>query len=186
MDTAILWLSVVLFLIVVFGALRSVLDRHWPFLRKLDDANQAYVVLAIAAAALFAWSHFGNRLEIKSIEIAGVKAQVVELRQKVATLAEQMEVFFTRKKIEVFNRKNWKDRVRKVGRSNGNVILEVTLEQAPIPNSIEVFEGVLLMPEQEYRVEGPVVRFPANTDKPELGLTIKYYPRADTDERGNR
>ena len=36
---------------------------------------------------------------------------------------------------------------------------------------------VLLMPEQDYHIDGRVVQFPATTDKPEIGLTVKYYPR---------
>jgi hypothetical protein len=133
-------------------------------------------VLAVAAAGIFVWAHFGTRLQIRSIEIAGVKAEIGDLQQKVTTLSEQMELFFKSKKIEEFNRSNW-DRVRAVEKSDGKVVLEVTLQQEPIPNSIEVFEGVLPMPEQDYRVKGRTVRFPANTDKPDIGLTVKYYPR---------
>ena len=104
------------------------------------------------------------------------------LKQRVASLSEQMELFFKSKKIEVFNRSNW-SRVRTVEKSGRKIILELTLEREPIPNSIEVFEGVLLMPEQDYRVEGRVVRFPANTDTPTDGLTIKYYSRVPSSER---
>ena len=43
---------------------------------------------------------------------------------------------------------------------------------------------VLLMPEQDYHIDGRVVRFPANTDKPENGLTVEYYPRVTTGGRG--
>jgi hypothetical protein len=185
MDKAILWFSLALFLIVVVGALRSVLERKWLFLRKFDDAKQAYLVLAITATVLFAWVHFGTRLQVKSIEIAGVKAEVGELQQRVATLSGQMELFFKSKKIEIFNRSNW-NRVRTVERSGGHIVLEATLDQEPIPNSIEVFEGVLLMPEQDYHIEGRTVRFPANTDTPEDGLTIKYYPRFASDESTKR
>jgi hypothetical protein len=62
----------------------------------------------------------------------------------------------------------------------------VTLDLPPIPGSVEVYEGVRLMPEQMYEVEGRVVRFPANTDKPVNGLTNKYYPRAAAPERGTQ
>ncbi len=176
MNTAILLLSLALFLIVVISALRSVPQPKWPFFRKFDEAKSAYIVLAVTAAALFAWAHFGTRLQIKSIEIAGVKAEIGDLQQKVATLSGQMELFFKSKKIEIFNRSNW-NRVRTVEKSRWHIVLEVTLDKQPIPNSIEVFEGVLLMPEQDYRVDGKTVRFPANTETPSEGLTIKYYPR---------
>jgi hypothetical protein len=53
----------------------------------------------------------------------------------------------------------------------------VTLQQEPIPNSVEVLEGVLLMPEQDYHINGRVLRFLANNDSPDTGLTITYYPR---------
>jgi len=176
MKTAALWISLILFLIVLVGVLRTILERRFPFVRDFNEATrQAYILLVLAAVGFFAWAQFD--LHIESFEIAGVKAKVGELQQKVNTLSDQMEVFFKSKRIEVFNRKNW-DLVRRVGKSGQGVILEVTLEQEPIPGSIEVYEGVLLMPEQEYHFEGRKLQFPANTDTPEAGLTIKYYPRA--------
>ena len=77
---------------------------------------------------------------------------------------------------------NWA-RVRRVSGTNQHYTLEVTMELPPIPGSVEVYEGVLLMPEQKYDVDGRVIRFPANADDPELGLTIKYYPRLVTAAR---
>ena len=53
METAALWLSLFLFLIVTVGALRSVFEQRWIFLRKFDDAKESYVVLAIVATVLF-------------------------------------------------------------------------------------------------------------------------------------
>lgn len=175
MKTAALCFSLILFLIVLVGALRSILERRFPFVRDFDEATrQAYLLLAVAAVGLFTWALLD--LHVESVEIAGVKATVGKLQNKVDTLSDQMEIFFKSKRIEVFNGKNW-DRVRRISRSREGVILEVTLEQEPIPRSVEVFEGVLLMPEQDYRLEGRKVRFPANSDTPQDGLTVKYYPR---------
>jgi hypothetical protein len=182
MKTAILYLSLFLLLIVVVGALRTVFDRRFPFVGKFcDTTRQSYIVLAIAAAALLAWN-FVDLRRVQSFEIAGVKATLTDVQQKVGTLSEQMEELFKRKKIEVFDSHNWAQ-VRKVRGSGRDVLLEVTLEQPPIVGSVEVYEGVLLMPEQEYKVEGRVLQFPANTDKPVNGLTIKYYPRIAAAER---
>ena len=86
------------------------------------------------------------------------------------------------KRIEVFNRKH-RDRVRRIGKSENGVILEVILEKESIPESVEVYGGALLMPEQEYRLEGRKVQFPANGDSRETELTVKYYPRAPTHEQ---
>ena len=87
-----------------------------------------------------------------------------------------MEVFFKSKRIETFDRKNW-SRVITIRKSKDGVILEVTLDQEPIPGSVEVYEGVLLMPEQDYKIDGRRLQFVANTVTPVDGLTIKYYPR---------
>jgi len=176
MKTFALWISLALFLIVLAGILRTIVERRFPFVRDFNDATrQAYVLLVLAAVGFFAWAKFDLRIE--SFEIAGVKATVGELQQKVRTLSDQMEVFFKSKQIEVFNQNNW-DRVRKVGKAaDGGVSLEITLEHEPIPGSVEIYEGVLLMPEQEYHFDRRNVQFPANTDKPQNGLTIKYYPR---------
>ena len=169
MNTAVVCGSLILFGVVLLGALRAVFDRRIPFFRKLDTETwQAYTVLAIAAIGVLAW-RFADLRRIQSFEIAGVKATLGDLQQKVDTLSDQMEAFFKRKKTEVFDKHNW-DHVRKVGTSGKKgVVLEVTLQQEPILNSVEVFEGVLLMPEQDYHIDGRVLQFPANTDKPEVG-----------------
>lgn len=180
MDTVVLNISLVLFGIVLLGAFRGIFERRSPFLRPLDESTlRAYTTLAVAAVGLLAW-RFVDLRRIESLEIGPIKTTLSEVQQKVETLSEQMEAFFKRKRIEVFDKRNWRQ-VRKVGYSSKQgVILEVTLQQEPIPNSVEVFEGVLMMPEEDYRIEGRIVQFPANTDKPEIGLTVKYYPRVST------
>jgi hypothetical protein len=176
-------LSLLLFLVVLAGALRTIFERNFPFIRKFcEDTRQSYLVLVIAAASLLAWNYVDLR-RVQSFEIAGVKTTLTEVQHKVGTLSDQVEELFKRKKIEVFDSHNWA-RVRRVSGTDQHYILEVTLEFPPIPGSVEVYEGVLLMPEQKYEVDGRVVRFPANADDPELGLTIKYYPRLVAAERG--
>jgi len=186
MDRVVVCGSLILFGVVLLGAFRTVFELRFPFVRKLDTVTwQAYAVLAIAAIGLLGW-RFTDLRRIQSFEIAGVKATLGNLQQKVDTLSDQMEAFFKRKKTEVFDKHNW-NQVRRVGISGKKgVVLEVTLEQEPIVNSVEVFEGVLLMPEQDYQIDGRVVRFSANTDKPEIGLTVKYYPRVVTAVRGGQ
>jgi hypothetical protein len=175
MKTVAQCLSIFLFLIVFWAALRTIFVRRFPFVEKFTDSTRpAYILLAIAATGCFAWANLD--LHVQSVEIAGVKASVGQLQQKVETLSDQMEVFFKSKRIESFDRKNW-NRVRRVGKSKDGVVLEVTLEQEPIPGSVEVYDGVLLMPETKYHIQGRTLTFHANTDEPVDGLTIKYYPR---------
>jgi hypothetical protein len=177
MEKVFLYVSIALCVVVIVAALRSIFQRTWPFLRKVDEEKQAYVVLVVAAVGMFAWSHYSKKMHLTSVEFLGVKTQVDQLDEKVTSLSNEMEIFFGKKKIEVFDRRNW-NRIRKVGKSEGHFILEVTLEHEPIRNSVEVFAGVLPMPEQDYSIKGSVLRFPANTDKPTEDITIKYYPRA--------
>jgi hypothetical protein len=173
-----LWVALALLLVILIGALRTIFERRIPYIRVFnDETRSAYMLLAFVGIATLAWARLDLQgLHVDSIEIAGVKASVGRLQQKVETLSDQMEVFFGRKRIEVFDRHNW-DRVRKVEKVRDGVILEVTLEQEPIPGSVEVFDGVLLMPELSYHIDGRDIRFIANTDTPVDGLTIKYYPR---------
>jgi hypothetical protein len=165
--------------LIALGALRSIFEKKPPFIRKwAEDTRHAYLALALAAAGLFGWAIFGEKfkdLRLESVEIAGMKATVGQLEKRVDTLSDQMKAFFARKVMEVFDAKNW-NRVRLVQKSESGVVLEVTLKQKPIPGSVEVFEGPLPMPEQRYKLNGQVLQFPANTDKPTEGLTIKYYP----------
>ena len=127
------------------------------------------------SALLLVWNYV-DLSRIQSFEIAGVKASLTDVKQKVDTLTYQVEELFKLKKIETFDEHNWAN-VHRVSKKGEPIKLEVTLGQAPIPGSVEVFEGVLQMPEQMYEVEDRVLRFPANTDEPINGLTIKYYPR---------
>jgi hypothetical protein len=176
MKIVALWVSLFFFFVLFCAVIHTVVKRHFPFVRKIEqETREAYVLLTVVAIALFAWANLN--LHVESVEIAGVRATVGQLQQKVETLLDQMEIFFKSKRIETFNRKNW-NRVKLVHKSKDGVILQVQLEQEPIPGSVEVYEGVLLMPEQEYRIERRTLQFPANTDKPVDGLTIKYYPRA--------
>jgi hypothetical protein len=112
--------------------------------------------LAIPAAGLLAYALLDLRVE--SVEIAGVKATVGTLEKRV----DQIEAFVERKKIEVFDRNNWHDRVSVAANKPGAIVLQVTLEQEPNPGSVEVFEGLLLMPEQKYQSDGRVLKFPVN------------------------
>jgi len=175
MKTTAHWIAVALLAVVLISVFRTILTRDFPFVEKFNDqTKQAFVFLSITAAALFMWAHLNLHLE--SVEIAGVKASVGKLQERVDTLSDQMEVFFQRKKIETFDYKNW-NRVRKVGTTKDGVVMEVTLDSDPIPGSIEIYDGVLLMPEQQYHIDGRNVQFPSNTSGPDDGLTIKYYPR---------
>jgi hypothetical protein len=134
------------------------------------------MVLAACAAVLLAF--FAFDLRISSADILGViKLQTLE--KKVDTFSAQMEAFSRGKKIETFNRQNW-NRVQTIGKASDHVLLEVTLNQEPIPGSVEVLEGPLPMPEQEYYLNGKRLQFPANSDKPDSGITVKYFPRVST------
>lgn len=175
MKTLALICSIAFLLVILAAVVSTTMQRYFPFVRKLDESTRsAYYLLAGTALALFVFSRFD--LQLQSFEVAGLKAQVTTLQNTVNTFSAQMETFYRGKKIEVFDRRNW-NRVREVGKSDGKFTLEVTLENEAIPGSIEVFEGVLQMPETEYRTYGKTVQFPANTDKPHLGLVLKYFPR---------
>lgn len=150
-KTAALWFSLILFLIVLLEALRTILEHRFPFVRDFNDATrQAYILLVLSATVLFVWTR--PDLHVESWEVAGLKVSVGQLQQKVETLSDQMQVFFKSKRIEVFNRNNW-DRIRRVGKPENGVVLEMTLEQEPIRGSIEVYEGVLLILELEYHTK---------------------------------
>ncbi len=182
MKTVAQYLSVIFLFMVLLAALRTIFERQRPFFRKLDkDTRESYMWLVIVAVGLIAWAHVDFR-RIQSFEIGGMKATLTEVQERVDTLSDQVEELFKRKKLETFGKQNW-DRVRTVKKSADGVVLEVTLEQEPIPGSIEVREGVLEMPEQDFQLEGRVLRFPANSDKGDNGLTIKYYPRLSNSNR---
>ena len=167
----------VLLLIVLIGTFRTVFEPYRPFFRKFtEETCHAYYVLTIVAVAILIWALL-PAFTVESVEVAGLKLRVQTLQQRVDTLTSQMEAFFQRKRIQEFDKRNW-GLVRVIRRTpSGGYVLEVALAQEPIPNSVEVFEGVLPMPEQDYKIEGRELQFPANSDKPDVGITVKYYPR---------
>ena len=69
MDTTILWLSVVLFLIVVVGALRSVLDDHWllPALRQALGNDPGHHVRRSARGKAHQYSYRSVRKRGRSV-----------------------------------------------------------------------------------------------------------------------
>ena len=71
MNRLLFWISILLFALIVVAALRSVFQKQWWFLRETDKAKEAYVVLGVAAAALFTWAYFGAKLQIKSLAGCG-------------------------------------------------------------------------------------------------------------------
>jgi hypothetical protein len=157
-------------------------DSHTPsaatsYIRKLDsETRQAYIFLAIGVAGLVAWSLLlSGRLQ--SFKAADFEARFNQVERKVETTSDLIEKFYQLKKVQSFDDQNWNNYVKKVGISGSNVILEVTLEEPPIPGSIEIFEGPLPML-NILKVNDRAVQFLANTDKPTSGLTIKYHPRA--------
>lgn len=171
MKTVELIIAVVLFIVVAVAAFRAVLD---PKPKKLDaETAPAYTFLLLCAVALFAIAKLD--LHINSLNVWGVTA---DLRTKVESLSAQMEVFYNTKLFETFDRSNW-DRVKHLPGKNkvGGPILQVELEHEPIPGSVEVYEGVLLMPQIQYIIDGRSLQFPANSYTPEIGLTVSYYPR---------
>ena len=183
MKTVALIVSLVLFLIVVIAIGRAIVERKFPFFRKFDESTKsAYMILTGCAAVLLAFSVLD--LTIDSVDIIGIKASVQTLTQRVAAFSAQMETFFRGKKIESFDQRNW-SRVRVISKTAGSFVLEVTLEQEPITGSVEVFEGPLAMPEQGYHLSGRALQFPANSDKPDNGITIKYFPRVIPPEHQN-
>jgi hypothetical protein len=81
MKTAALWISLPLLILVILGALRTIFERKVPFLRKIaDDTQKSYMVLAVAGVLLLAW-HANVLGRLQSVEIAGVKGELRDVRQ---------------------------------------------------------------------------------------------------------
>jgi hypothetical protein len=169
------YVSLALAAVVIVAIGRAIFERK-IVPKKLDAATApAYSVVIAVAVVLFAWSHL--HMHVDSIEGAGIKASIDRLDAKVETIQQQMAGFYKSRRIEKFNKSNW-DQVKKLGRTaQGSAILEITLAETPIPESVEIFEGVLPMPADEFHFDGRTVRFIANSDKPDIGLTVMYYPK---------
>jgi hypothetical protein len=185
-------------LLAVIGTLRSVLQAKRPFVRPLEDGTRAgYISLTIAAAVLIAVNVF-DFSRVQSFEIGGGKVSLAQVNQKVegvskkvegvnqrvdgvsqqvASLASQLEAFYGSERLEVFDERNL-NRLRtykQVGEKQ--FILEVTLKETPIPKSVLVMEGPLVVPKQDYEVSGRVLRFPCPVEKPTFAITITYHAR---------
>ena len=165
----------ILIVLVLLGCTRTVFDNKRPFLRKFDEAEHAYIGLAIAGIAFVALPRI-DFSRIVSFKTGPIEASLKAIDEKVKSLSEQVEEFYRSEKVEVFDEKNWA-RVRVVSKTAEGVVLEVVLEQPPIPGSVRVYEGVLQMPQRGYQVDGNRLRFPANSEQPSNPIAIYYHPR---------
>jgi hypothetical protein len=86
LDYVILAISLLLFVVIALGALRTIFGKGKPYLKEWSgNTNQAYLALTIAAASLLAWSMFGGslrQLHVDSLEVAGLKMTVAISRKK--------------------------------------------------------------------------------------------------------
>jgi hypothetical protein len=169
-------IGIILIVLVLLGCFRTVFDTKRPFLRKFDEAEHAYIALVIAGIAIVALPRI-DFSRVVSIKGGGIEASLREINQKVGSLSEQVEEFYRSEKVEIFDDKNWA-RIRTVSKTgDGDWVFEVVLEQPPIPGSVRVYEGILLLPLRRYQIDGNRLRFPSNSERPFDPIAIYYHPR---------
>lgn len=185
-------LAAALGVILVVAVLRTVVDSKFPFIKKFDESTQkAYLALVIVAAAIWAALYLPDSelLKGRAVQVGygDFKATLGELQTRVTTLSDQVEAFFKLKRREAFYRGHGMDRVHLLKtRAAPNSVdiwirtLAITLEQEPIPESIDiVFEGLpaVNLP----KVEGKTITgdFEIGTKnwKDQFDLRVSYYPR---------
>ena len=181
MTTCAVLAGAALLVAVLVGAIRGVVEAKPLFLREVNEGTRhAYLILAIAGALLLMVGLLDSR-RFQSIEVVGLKASLGELTQRVDTLAQQIEAFYESERTETFGKGNW-DRVRVVGKVAEGYRLEVMLEQAPIPASVRVHEGVLELPRLTFQIDEKRLVFLSNIDRPyadyPVTLTVYYHPRS--------
>jgi len=163
-------------LVVIVGSFKSVLSSGIP--KPFDSTTRdAYLTLGAIATALFALALWKTG-KLTSFEIAGIKGEVQRIDQRVTTLSEQIEDLYKAKKRETFDASNWQQvRVKRVLPNREGFELELTLREAPIPNSVEVFRGVLTIPPDNITfIEGNVIRFLSYGKKYDGNpIIIQYY-----------
>ena len=189
MLTAGFILGVLFVVVAVIGTIRTIVDtEHFPFLHKVDDKTRlAYLALLLLAAGLIALP-FVPPFQVTSVDIAGIKANVGKLETRVDTLSEQMEAFFKKKHLEIFDRKhNWK-RVRVLSEKPApntsgmsDYRIRVALAEDPIPASVEVWWGINFI--TDYKLEGRVLTLDIQDDSnveplQYTDVRVIYYPRA--------
>lgn len=180
-------------LAVLLGALRTVLEKpHFIFVRKFEESTRySYIGLTVLGVALLIVGFFPD-LQLRSVDVLGLKAEVGKLDTKVETLSQQMEAFFKQRKSEIFDVKhNW-DRVRILSRTKTpqsvdfwDYRLAITLEQEPIEGSVDIWLGINPMP--NFKLDGKVVTFEVTwSETPDApfgtyeNIRVTYYPRAAT------
>ena len=199
MKTAGLILAGFLLICLLIGTLRALFDKRAPFIRPLEDGTRSAFIVLGAAALLLLAINLVDLHRVQSIELAGGKVTLAQVNQKVEgvtqtvqgvtqrveTLASEIETFYESERMEIFDKRNW-NRIRvHQKKPDHSFILEVTLNEVPIPKSILVMEGVLPMPRQLYEVAGRRLRFPANSDQPFYEvITITYHVRASPPLQG--
>jgi uncharacterized protein (UPF0335 family) len=147
-GTVLFIVAVVFVFFVVVGTFKSIFSLQFPqFVKPLEAGTRdAYLILGALAAACFVLALWKTG-KLTSFEIAGIRGEVQRIDQRVTSLAEQIEDLYKAKKREMFDASNWQQvRVIRALPKHQGFELEVTLREAPIPNSVEVFRGPLTIP----------------------------------------
>jgi hypothetical protein len=174
--------TVVLLALVLIGGLKAVLTLEWPrFINPIDrDSRDGYIALGLLAALSLGLCLISSGvLSSASYEAAGVKVRLNWLQKKIASHDQQIEELFRARRYEVFDARNWDHirTMRKLPHGEGFEV-EVTLQQEPVKESLEIFRGVLPVPPNNitgvYGNKVTLLTSPATYSG--LPLVVEYYP----------
>ena len=179
-------------LLVVLGALRGILDPpRFKFIRGFEEATRyPYVVLALLGIGLLMIGFFPN-IELRSVDLLGLKADVGRIEKRVDTLSDQMETFFKQRRTEIFDRShgNW-DKVQIVsrephpeGKDTFIYRVAITLEHEAFVGSVDVWFGI--NPMTDLTLNGKIVtvnnliwtEYPEDPIGKNEAFRVVYYPK---------
>lgn len=170
----------ILVLPVFLGALKAIISLRPLRLQPLgQNTRDAYFIVGMVAAGCFVLGLLKTG-RLSSFEIAGIKGDLQRIDRMATTTAFQVEELFKAKRRETFDASNWQQlRVVRALPNQGSFELEVTLQQAPIPNSVEIFRGSLATPPDNITsVEGNMVRFLTYSKTYDANpIVVQYFAR---------
>lgn len=173
--------------IILFGALKTIWRKELiiPLKPIGQDTRDAYIVLGvIAGLSLVAIVLMTNALEVEKIEGGGVVLTRRALTQKVQGVEEFLANFYALHKWESFGKAEWKHLFKHIRED----IYEVTLhlKQEPVPDSLFVSRGSLVVMPQDISVKGTTLTFRTNNIEYSLvgndafpaPFLVRYLPKA--------
>jgi hypothetical protein len=176
-----LWLVIVVpILIIVIGASNKIFTWRVPFVQPLQPDNRdAFVALGAISFVGLALYFLSLGAQIETFDLMGIKGTVrrevkqevkQEIKPEIDKIHNLIRDLYAARKVEVFDARNWARLTAKGDR------LSVILQTEPLPETVMVYRGSLVVTPNDIRVNGRTVSWEGSAQY-DYPVVIHYYAK---------